>query len=440
MKHLFVILLGLTFFSYPLFAVKEFYSLSRSPRSMGMGGAFYGISEDEYALFSNPAGLSLRRSGTEVMLRVNGNVSSNAISGFNDFKDLGDLNINQAINRLDKHKEKPMFGSVGLLPYFLTKNLAVGLLLADTKLNFNILKSSSDIASLADVNTEVAEMSFISDSGLLIGYAQSFFDSNLHLGANLKGLLRGAGRKPFTLAEYNNSSAIDFDPAKIGGSGMGVDLDLGATYEIKQLPFGVLSRASIVLSNLLATQFAIAKQNAGAPGLVRTVNLGWYTAFEGFSFIDNFHVLADISDISLGGENRADFGARTGDFVKKLHLGVEVPMGRFSVRAGLNQGYLSAGLGINLYALRLDLATYGEETSEGNRRESRRYLASLALGWGSAPAAPITSVKASEKVIPETQVPSKSQLKQQKSEEIPQTDSFELKDVPEKSGPPIQKQ
>ncbi|MFM8315806.1 MAG: hypothetical protein ACKOA8_16115, partial [Deltaproteobacteria bacterium] len=332
------------------------------------------------------------------------------------------------------------FGNVGLLPYFLTRNIAVGLLLADTKLNFNILKSSSDITSLADLKTEVAEMTFISDSGLLIGYAQSFFDSNLHLGANLKGLLRGAGRKPFTLDEYNNNSAIDFDPAKIGGSGMGVDLDLGATYEIKQLPFGVLSRASIVLSNLLATQFAIAKQNAGAPGLVRTVNLGWYTAFEGFSFIDNFHVLADISDISLGGENRADFGARTGNLLKKIHLGVEVPMGRFSVRAGLNQGYLSAGLGINLYALRLDLATYGEETSEVNRRESRRYLASLALGWGSAPAAPITSVTASEKVIPETRPPSKSQLKQQKSEEIPQTDSFELSDVPEKSGQPTQKQ
>ncbi|MBM4304526.1 MAG: hypothetical protein FJ112_09400 [Deltaproteobacteria bacterium] len=384
--------------SKAIFAVPEFYSLSKSIRSLGMGGAFYGLSDDEYALFYNPAGLSLRRSGTEVMLRVNGNVSSNAISGFNDFKDLGSLNINQAINRLEKHKNKPMFGNAGLLPYFVTRNLAVGVLLADTKLNFNISKGVSEIGSLADLQTEVADLTFVSDSGLVIGYAQSLFDSNLHFGANLKGLLRAGGRKAFTALQFNNNADIDLEPDKIGGTGIGIDLDLGATYEFKTLPFGILSRASLTFNNLLATDFSIAKQYQGAPKLVRTANIGWYTVFSGVSVIDNFQVLADISDISLGGENRIDFGARTGNLLKKLHLGLEMPMGRFSVRAGLNQGYLSAGLGMNFYALRLDLATYGEETGETTRRESRRYLATVALGWGSAPA-PIKSKVESEKAI-----------------------------------------
>lgn len=138
MKTQLALILIFILFSNSGFAVKEYYRLSRSVRSMGMGGAFYGLSNDEYALFSNPAGLSLRRNGTEVMVDFKGDISSNASSGAKDFTNLSDLSIKQAIDRLDKYKDKPMFGNAGILPYFLTRNLAVGILLADTKLNFNI--------------------------------------------------------------------------------------------------------------------------------------------------------------------------------------------------------------------------------------------------------------------------------------------------------------
>jgi len=360
---------------------------------MGMGGAFYGLSDDEYALFSNPAGLSLRRSGTEVMLQLKGDVASNSIDGFNDFKDLGDLNIKQAINRLDKHKDKPMYGNAGILPYFLTRNLAVGLLIADTKLNFNISKNSAEIEALGlgASSTEVADLTFISDSGLVIGFAREVGIPDLHIGANLKGIYRVGGRQAFTAQQYLDSKNIDFDPRNIGGSGLGIDVDLGATYELKSLPFGVVSRASVVLSNLLGSQFTISKQYAGAPGLVRTLNVGWLTSFPGVAFIDNFHVLADISDIHIGGEDDKDLGARTsGSLLKKTHLGVEVPIGRLALRAGLNQGYLAAGVGLNLYALKIEFATYGEDTGDSSRQPSRRYAVNAAIGWGAAPPAPIS--------------------------------------------------
>ncbi|MFM8315951.1 MAG: hypothetical protein ACKOA8_16860, partial [Deltaproteobacteria bacterium] len=403
MKHLLTILLLACSSS---FAINEYYSLSKSIRSQGMGGAFFGLSDDEYALFSNPAGLSLRNSGTEVMLRLNGHVSSNAISGFSDFKNLDSLNIKQAIDLLDKYKDKPLQGNAGILPYFLTRNLAIGILLADTKLNFNIYKSAADIGALLPSDV-VADLTFLSDSGLVVGYAHSVLDPNFHIGANLKGIFRAGGRQPFTAQQYFAENSIDFDPKQIGGSGFGIDLDLGATYEFTNLPFGVASRASIVLQNILATQFTYSKQYAGAPGLVRTANVGWYTVFEGVSIIDNFHLLADISDIPMGGEDDKDFGARnTGSFFKKVHLGVEIPMGRFSVRAGLNQGYLTAGLGLNLYALRIDLATYGEDIGDTSKIQSRRYAVTAAIGWGSAPAAPRTSRIKEEKVpaVPKQEV------------------------------------
>ncbi|NBY19400.1 hypothetical protein EBQ74_03965 [bacterium] len=417
MKTQLALILIFILFSNSGFAVKEYYRLSRSVRSMGMGGAFYGLSNDEYALFANPAGLSLRRNGTEVMVDFKGDISSNASSGAKDFTNLSDLSIKQAIDRLDKYKDKPMYGNAGILPYFLTRNLAVGILLADTKLNFNISKSSEDITAGGLNNAdEVADLTFISDSGLVVGYAQEVGVPDLHVGANLKGIYRFGGRKAFSLQEYVNSSQINFDAKDVGGSGIGVDLDLGATYEIKTLPFGAVSRASLVLSNLLGSQFGISKKYAGAPGLVRTLNLGWMTSFPGTDFIDNVHVLFDISDIPLGGEDDKDLGARTsGSFLKKTHLGVEVPMGRVSVRAGLNQGYLSAGLGFNLYALKLEFATYGEDTGDASRQQSRRYTATLALGWDAPPPAPITKAVVIEKEAPN---PKPAPLKEESLEPI----------------------
>jgi hypothetical protein len=339
------------------------------------------------------------------MVRVNGHVSADAISGFKDFTSLSGNSLQTAINRLDKYKGKPLYGNAGLLPYFVSKNLAVGLLLADTKLNFNISKSSTEI--LTPDNSEIADITLISDSGVVIGYAQSLGDPDLHVGANLKGLFRSGGRKFFTAAEYPNGK-IDFDPKAIGGSGMGVDFDLGATYEMKNLPFGILSRASLVFSNLLASEFSISHKYGAVPRLNRTLNLGWYTAFDGFAFVDNVHALVDISNISIGGETNPDLGARTGSFLKKVNLGVELPIGRFSVRGGLHQGYLTAGFGMNLYGIRLDAATYGEETGENTKQGSRRYAVTAALGWGSAPPAPIPATPEERKSV----VPVKQPVKE----------------------------
>lgn len=415
MRNLLVVLLGVVL-AFPSFAVKEYYSLSKSIRSLGMGGAFFGLSDDEYSLFSNPAGLSLRRSGTEVMLRANGHVSSKFVdSGFKVPKDAPEF----------FNGGSEIVGNAGLLPYFLTKNLAVGLLVADTKLNlgfsnalinnlkekyasFDSLTDQEKVDAIKDViadftsgDQEIGDLSLISDSGLVLGYAQSVGVPNLHVGANLKGLFRAGGRKVFTKDDYDANGKININPEEIGGTGIGVDLDLGATYEMDMLPFGIVSRASLVLSNLLATDFSISRKYNAPPKLNRTANLGWYTVFDGFAFVDNVHALVDIANISLGGESNPDLGARTGSFMKKLHLGVELPMGRFSVRAGLNQGYFTAGFGLNLYAVRLDVATYGEEIGDETRQSSRRYALTAAFGWGSAPPAPLAPRVREEKPTPQ---------------------------------------
>jgi hypothetical protein len=67
-----------------------------------------------------------------------------------------------------------------------------------------------------------------------------------------------------------------------------------------------------------------------------------------------------------------------GSLFRTVHLGGEMHYGLISPRLGLNQGYISAGLGVDLKFLQIDLATYGEETSLNvGGAEDRRYAIRL---------------------------------------------------------------
>lgn len=65
---------------------------------------------------------------------------------------------------------------------------------------------------------------------------------------------------------------------------------------------------------------------------------------------------------------------------KKLHLGTEVSMGLFDLRAGLSQGYLTYGAAVDLWLISIEAAAYTEElgTSAGQSR-SDRYQATISI-------------------------------------------------------------
>lgn len=68
------------------------------------------------------------------------------------------------------------------------------------------------------------------------------------------------------------------------------------------------------------------------------------------------------------------------DFSKKIHAGAEVSFGLIDLRAGLSQGYLSYGAGVDLWLISLDVAAYSEELGSviGQERNDR-YQATLSI-------------------------------------------------------------
>ena len=83
------------------------------------------------------------------------------------------------------------------------------------------------------------------------------------------------------------------------------------------------------------------------------------------------YVYADRSDIQVG---------------QKIHAGVEVALPLLRIRAGLNQGYYTAGVGLELGLLSVDVATYGVELGEyPGQHEDRRYVAQVKIELGFDP-------------------------------------------------------
>jgi hypothetical protein len=76
-----------------------------------------------------------------------------------------------------------------------------------------------------------------------------------------------------------------------------------------------------------------------------------------------------------------DLGNNTnGSIYRTIHLGGETHLGILAGRLGINQGYLCAGLGLDLKFVTLDVATYGEEMSlNSGGYEDRRYALRLAF-------------------------------------------------------------
>jgi len=372
------------FCAVPALAVKEYYGLSRSVRALGMGGAFYGLSDDEFALFYNPAGLSLYGGRPQFMFSFGGQVANSSLSAINTISDAasagGDVDV--LTTRLESLQGKPNYASAGVLPYFIARGFAVGLLVAEPKADFAVLGKHVD--SSVDVTG-------ISDSGLFIGFAGTLFDPNLHFGMTVKALARAGGQKEFSVVDLLTNRGLELED--LGGAGGGIDSDVGMTYVMGGGRGGRGNTAggiSLALNNLLATTFPIARQKGAPPALVRTASVGFFYQWRFGKTVDYLRILGDFAEIGLGGESDPDRGGRGGSIYKHINLGLEMPLwGFLYLRTGVHQGNITGGLGIHAYAVKLDFATYAEELAGGvGRLTSRRWALRLALGFGAPSASP----------------------------------------------------
>lgn len=366
-----IVLFLLLFISAQAWGLAEYYSLSRSIRALGMGNAFYSLSDDEAAIFYNPAGLARYDGGGQVFLSTQVYAGTDLLSSISTVTDaLSASDAETVVANLTSLQGKFNSGGVAVTPFILYRGLVVGGMIGDVKGNLAIL--GRDLDMTVDVTT-------LNDSGLFVGKAFRL-GKRVTMGLTGKLVYRFGGRATMDLLDVVQQQPFDFEP--LDNSGLGIDFDWGMNLELAKPPFGDRFGVSLVVQNIIATDFGGGP--SAPPGLVRTVSGGAYCLFK-----NGMSARLDLAEFGLGGFSDPDLGGRGGSFFKHVHLGWEYGIGRFALRAGVYQGQLTAGFGLTLPFLRLDFATFGEELARTpGQFSSRRFALRLALGFGFVPRQP----------------------------------------------------
>ncbi len=174
----------------PTFALKEHYGLSRSIRALGMGGAFYGLSDDEYALFYNPAGFRYRGDG-QGMISFNFHASPKILSAIKTVTDTKDATASTIADKLAEFQGTPLYAA----------SLPFSPIISQEFRDRPLAGGHEDSTSSTGAGSRLPCRYYRNHGfGLFVGYATDF-EETLHVGVNAKAIARAGGKKNFSVSK-----------------------------------------------------------------------------------------------------------------------------------------------------------------------------------------------------------------------------------------------
>lgn len=335
--------------------IDEFYT---GVRSLGMGGTYVNVVNDETAIMTNPAGLGKLRDYTFTYF------DPEISAGFNDTDIVNASNFTNAfavqglLDKLNLAPDKHWFGKLQFLPSFVAPNFGLGVL---AKYQYNAQVNSA---------TNTYRLDYVNDYAVGLSYNFRAFSGVMKFGITGRLVNRAEVHKDLP----SNSTALELKTLTAEGVGLAGDIGVILTAPVAGLP-----------------ALGIAVRDAGNTS---------YNLREGmFNATTNRPVDTEQSiDVGLSAQpiigNRvrmtitAEYhGVTTAikpleeDAVKRAHAGLEFNFADFAfLRAGANQGYWTAGVEFATEKFQLQAASYGEEIgTPALRKEDRRWVGKLAF-------------------------------------------------------------
>jgi hypothetical protein len=228
--------------------------------------------------------------------------------------------------------------------------------------------------SITNPASTTIDLEVLSQGGLQVGSAYSFFDDMLQAGIALKFIERHLLDETITqrdvIATSEFSDILDTD-----NLGFGVGVDVGVK--------GKLPITNWKAWEYLDPVFALTVQDVGHTRFTGSVGKANESTTFGFAVHPDFWKLKSIVALDM-----RDLEAKT-DFTTKFHMGYELTwpeiskiLRSVSVRLGLNQAYISGGFGLDFKYFKMNAATWGREISERTfQKQSRMFGLQLAAGF-----------------------------------------------------------
>lgn len=331
----------------------EYY---RGVRYMGMGGVGATFADDEDALFYNPAGLSFQRDLRLYLLNPKFDLTSDVCSNPTN---CSQMMQGFSIQKIQKFFDKNVYASASVFPAVYFPGFAIG-----------YIYQAQLYMNAQNLSLPRIDLRYILDRGVNTGFG---FETRgikkkhyVRWGVGARWLLRSGfdGQIPLTdLATANKSYLKSLRSAEA----VGVGVTVGIQYE-----FVFDRQNSIILGSAWQdigdTKFG-GRYSGGNPPMQEN-NLA-----AGAAFVHKFSVYPrSKSNVKLVGEGR-HLMQKDKDPRLKEHFGAEFQTGFFSLQAGLNETAWTAGLGLEFWNLKLNVASYAENTKSIARMdEDRRYM------------------------------------------------------------------
>lgn len=383
-----IMILSMSLFPLGTASASPYYL--NSLRAQGMGNAYTAVSNDKYAPFYNPAGLTyLRERSTITLLDGSyGEIGNLANDAYGDYQKVKPL-IEEEGDQLDKadrtrelinNRSTYRYYKINIIPLAYTRrNFAVGVygvanayaIYGGDFIDIDVPSSIEDITSIEDL---VDLLSFdpakapvgiaYTESGagvytaisndLSVGVGRLSYGGNLRVGSQFTGL--GSLNLDLKLNQVRSDTAIK------------AVTDLGLLYALSPSSSERTSyRVGVSYNNLFLAETAVKQTKGEEPFpsnsyLTPTVlNVGgaMIVPFGGATSKSSVTVAVDVPDV-LDNRHVADY--RVGnEMINRLNYGVEADLGgHLAVRTGLSEGYGTLGLGVKIPAIRVDYAYYVE--------------------------------------------------------------------------------
>jgi len=354
-------------FTQNTFALDQIIRPFTSARSTGMGGVRYTTGLYEENFFANPARVAANPVWRVDIFNQLIEANSSLIQNMGQLSGGGD-EVSNAANTAGSNNHIRI---QTILPAFYfpqifssRSSFALGL----------IQSTQADISLRRNLSIDPTA---IVDIGPAFTFARRMMkEDRLTVGMTGHVTYRAATKESFSTIDYLKLGKFDFK--KSAGEGMHYDFDLGSTYTLPWKPKGWRLQPGIAVNNILGGKYKnigadfIKGETGKPPAQPTTVNFGTSATKPDFLHLNNAIFAFEVHDI---GNNK------NGSLFRLIHVGTEVKLKDwFALRAGIGQGYLSAGVGFDLPLFKIDLTTYGEELAlNSGEYEDRRYALRIGI-------------------------------------------------------------
>jgi hypothetical protein len=346
----------------PSFAISPIIRTHQSVRTTGMGNVRYttGIYEENF--YANPARITENSKKLLQIPKFTFEAGSGTLASFKDL-----LGSSRGLSAFSDSVGKPISARFQLVIPALHQH---SFITTDWSMSAGLLMNAQMVGQVSQ-SGEVSPTTIIGGGPAFTIARRLLPEDRLSIGLTTHLEFRATSGNAFSILDFLRGQVAN---SLRGGSGMGIDFDLGTSFRPHWGLGGFSYELGLAVNNILGGSYhnlggKISGWSGTPTSTPTSLNLGLAAKKEDLWKFKSFVMALEFTDI---GNNV------NGSFYRLIHFGAEALWKKLAIRTGFNQGYICGGLGFDANSFQINASTYGEELGlNAGSLQDRRYALDL---------------------------------------------------------------